>query len=105
MKITKRQLRRIIREEKRKVLAERKIRRLVRRRLREQAQPFNDLEMEALEHILFDIGVDLTDDAEIQEIIANEQHDYPDNVAVYQKLLQMPPETRLAVQKDLEDNY
>ncbi len=37
MKITKRQLRRIIREEKRKVLAERKVRRIVRRRLMEQA--------------------------------------------------------------------
>ena len=37
MKITKRQLRRIIKEEKAKVLAEQKIRRLVRRRLMEQA--------------------------------------------------------------------
>ena len=35
MKITKRQLRRIIREEKAKVLAEQKVRRLVRRRLLE----------------------------------------------------------------------
>ena len=37
MRITKRQLRRIIREEKRKVLAERKVRRIVRHRLMEQA--------------------------------------------------------------------
>ena len=37
MKITKRQLRRIIREEKAKVLAEQKVRRLVRRKLLEQA--------------------------------------------------------------------
>ena len=37
MKITKRQLRRIIREEKAKVLAEQKIRRTVRRKLMEQA--------------------------------------------------------------------
>ena len=37
MKITKRQLRRIIREEKAKVLAEQKVRRIVRRRLIEQA--------------------------------------------------------------------
>ena len=37
MKITKNQLRRIIREEKSKVLAERKVRRIVRRRLMEQA--------------------------------------------------------------------
>ena len=36
MKITKRQLRRIIKEEKAKVLAEQKIRRIVRRRLMEQ---------------------------------------------------------------------
>ena len=37
MKITKRQLRRLIKEEKAKVLAEQKIRRIVRRRLMEQA--------------------------------------------------------------------
>lgn len=37
MKISKRQLRRIIREEKAKVLAEQKVRRIVRRRLIEQA--------------------------------------------------------------------
>ena len=37
MKITKRQLRRIIKEEKAKVLAEQKVRRIVRRRLTEQA--------------------------------------------------------------------
>ncbi len=37
MKITKRQLKRIIKEEKAKVLAEQKIRRRVRRRLMEQA--------------------------------------------------------------------
>ena len=37
MKITKRQLRRIIKEEKAKVLAEQKVRRIVRRRLMEQA--------------------------------------------------------------------
>jgi hypothetical protein len=37
MKITKRQLRRIIKEEKAKVLAEQKIRRTVRRKLMEQA--------------------------------------------------------------------
>ena len=37
MKISKRQLRRIIKEEKAKILAEQKIRRLVRRRLMEQA--------------------------------------------------------------------
>ena len=38
MKITKRQLRRIIREEKAKVLAEQKVRRIVRRRLIEMGQ-------------------------------------------------------------------
>ena len=37
MKITRRQLRRIIKEEKAKVLAEQKVRRIVRRRLMEQA--------------------------------------------------------------------
>ena len=37
MKITKRQLRRIIKEEKAKVLAEQKVRRIVRKRLLEQA--------------------------------------------------------------------
>ena len=37
MKITKRQLRKIIKEEKAKVLAEQKVRRIVRRRLIEQA--------------------------------------------------------------------
>jgi len=37
MKITKRQLRRIIKEEKAKVLAEQRVRRIVRRRLIEQA--------------------------------------------------------------------
>tara|TARA_Y100001970_G_scaffold137140_1_gene168720 strand:+ start:269 stop:652 length:384 start_codon:yes stop_codon:yes gene_type:complete len=37
MKITKRQLRRIIKEEKAKVLAEQKVRRIVRTRLMEQA--------------------------------------------------------------------
>ena len=36
MKLTKRQLKRIIREEKAKLIAETKVRRLVRRRLREQ---------------------------------------------------------------------
>tara|TARA_Y100000034_G_scaffold120483_1_gene163449 strand:- start:50 stop:535 length:486 start_codon:yes stop_codon:yes gene_type:complete len=39
MKITKRQLRRIIKEEKAKVLAEQKIRRVIRRRLMEQTPP------------------------------------------------------------------
>lgn len=38
MKITKRQLRRIIKEEKAKVLAEQKVRRIVRRRLIEMGQ-------------------------------------------------------------------
>jgi hypothetical protein len=38
MRITKRQLRRIIKEEKTKVLAEQKVRRIVRRKLMEQAQ-------------------------------------------------------------------
>jgi len=38
MRVTKRQLRRIIREEKRKVLAENRVRRLVRRALREQEE-------------------------------------------------------------------
>ena len=113
MKITKRQLRRIIKEEKTKILAERKVRQIVRRRLIEQqqmglpgipqAQPFDDFGMEALEHIVFDLGVDLTDDAEIQEIIYNEEPDYPDNTAVYEKLLKMPPEARMAVQKQLEE--
>ena len=42
MKITKTQLRRIIREEKRKVLAENRVRRLVRRALREQTQTIDD---------------------------------------------------------------
>ena len=37
MKVTKRQLRRIIKEEKAKVLAEQKVRRIVRRKLMEQA--------------------------------------------------------------------
>ena len=44
MKITKRQLRRIIKEETTKVLAEQKIRRIVRRRLLEQAEdPYSEL--------------------------------------------------------------
>ena len=42
MKVTKSQLRRIIREEKRKVLAENRVRRLVRRALREQTQTIDD---------------------------------------------------------------
>jgi len=42
MKITKRQLRRIIKEEKAKVLAEQKIRRTVRRRLLEQSRVERD---------------------------------------------------------------
>lgn len=113
MKITKNQLRRIIKEEKSKILAERKVRQIVRRRLIEQqqmglpgvpqAQPFDDFGMEALEHIVFDLGVDLTDDAEIQQIIYREEPDYPDNTAVYEKLLKMPPEARMAVQKQLEE--
>ena len=113
MKITKKQLRRIIREEKAKVLAEQKVRNIVRRRLIEQqqmglpgvpqAQPFDDFGMEALEHIVFDLGVDLTDDTEIQQIIYREEPDYPDNTAVYEKLLKMPPEARMAVQKQLEE--
>ena len=49
MKITKRQLRRIIKEEKAKVLAEQKVRRIVRRRLIEQSA-------EGVEYI---VGVDL----------------------------------------------
>jgi hypothetical protein len=51
MKITKRQLRRIIKEEKAKVLAEQKIRRIVRRRLMEQAEgPYSELWMMTREH-------------------------------------------------------
>jgi hypothetical protein len=42
MKVTKIQLRRIIREEKRKVLAENRVRRTVRRALREQTQTIDD---------------------------------------------------------------
>ena len=42
MRITKRQLRRIIKEEKAKVLAEQKIRRTVRRRLLEQSRVERD---------------------------------------------------------------
>ena len=42
MRVTKTQLKRIIREEKRKVLAENRVRRLVRRALREQTQTIDD---------------------------------------------------------------
>ena len=48
MKITKRQLRRIIREEKAKVLAEQKVRRVVRRRLIEAASQRLDTKEEVM---------------------------------------------------------
>ena len=51
MKVTKRQLRRIIKEEKAKVLAEQRVRRIVRRRLLEQAEgPYSELWVMTWEH-------------------------------------------------------
>ena len=63
MRVTKNQLRRIIREEKRKVLAENRVRRAVRRALREQTQTIDDWferrsRMDAKEDILSYVSED-----------------------------------------------
>ena len=58
MKITKRQLRRIIREEKANVVAEQKLRRIVRQQLIEQAtyDQFSEDDVEELSYLLHDKG-------------------------------------------------
>ena len=58
MKITKRQLRRIIREEKANVVAEHKLRRIVRQQLIEQAtyDQFSEDDVEELSYLLHDKG-------------------------------------------------
>ena len=65
MKITKRQLRRIIKEEKTKVLSEQKVRRTVRRRLTEQA--FHPMDPD---HLL-DVGDDMSADPAWQKALSH----------------------------------
>ena len=65
MRVTRRQLRRIIKEEKAKVLAERKVRRLVRRSLTEQA--FHPMHPDHLR----DAGPDMSTDPAWQKALAH----------------------------------
>ena len=65
MRVTRRQLRRIIREEKTKVLTEQKVRRIVRRRLTEQA--FHPMHPDHLR----DAGPDMSTDPAWQEALAH----------------------------------
>ena len=90
MKITKRQLRRIIKEEKVKLICE---------------SLMNDWDIDALEHLRFDRDIDFLDDASILSVIDQEQFDYPDNVEAYKKLMSAPPDVRTELQKQIDASW
>jgi hypothetical protein len=93
MKITKRQLRRIIKEEKTKLIAEAKVRRLVRRTLRENA-PGQE------------VGVRLYDDGMRSEIVAIDAsgNEVGPKIEGWSKVNMTSPET-IAKWKEIVSRY